>query len=62
MGVSWRREDIGVLSLRSGSTSVAGPQTGFGAVAPGNVEAVTLLAGVVCRGGIPIGEAGAFGL
>ena len=43
-------------------TSVAaGPQTGFGAIAPGDVEAVALLTGVVRRGGFSIGEAVAFG-
>ena len=56
------REGIGVLSLRSGSALLVGPLTEFGAVAPGDVEAVALLAGVVCRGGFPIGKAVAFWL
>ena len=50
VGVSWRREDIGVLSLRSGSVLVAGLRTGFGAVAPGDVDVVRFWLGLFAMG------------
>ena len=62
VGVSWGREDIEVLLLWLGSALLAYPQTEFGAVAPGHVEAMALLTGAVRRGGFGIGDAMAFAL
>ena len=50
------REDIEVMALRSGSALLAGPRTGFGVVAPGDVEVIVLLAGLFAVGDFGLGR------